>query len=176
MRRRRRGACRKADLSDNIRPFGFSCRRACPADQDREPPLSPSEPESIALKTIVNLVERPHAEPTEDSERRLHELLQGLPAAIYLTDAAGRITFYNEAAVALWGCRPRLNSDQWCGSWRLRRPDGTPLPHDHCPMAIALKEQRAINGYEAVAERPDGTRVPFKAYPSPLRDSSGKVI
>jgi two-component system CheB/CheR fusion protein len=138
--------------------------------------LSSSQPESIALKTIVNLVDRPHAEPTDESDRRLHELLQGLPAAIYLTDAAGRITFYNEAAVALWGCRPTLNSDQWCGSWRLRRPDGTPLPHDQCPMAIALKEQRAINGVEAVAERPDGPRVPFVAYPSPLRDSSGKVI
>jgi two-component system, chemotaxis family, CheB/CheR fusion protein len=138
--------------------------------------LSSSEPESIVLKTIVNLVERPHAQPTEESEQRLHELLRALPAAIYLTDAAGRITFYNEAAVALWGCRPTLNSDQWCGSWRMRRPDGSPLPHDQCPMAVALKEQRAINGEEAVAERPDGTRVPFKAYPSPLRDSSGKVI
>jgi PAS domain S-box-containing protein len=112
----------------------------------------------------------------EDSERRLHELLQALPVAICLTDAAGRITFYNEAAVALWGRRPKLNSDEWCGSWRLYRPDGTSLPHDQCPMAIALKERRAVNGQESVAERPDGTRVPFVAYPSPLRDNAGKVI
>jgi PAS domain S-box-containing protein len=69
----------------------------------------------------------------------------------------------------------RLDSDQWCGSWRLFWPDGTPLPHDQCPMAIALRENRAINGMEAAAERPDGTRVPFMAFPSPLRDAAGNV-
>ncbi len=111
-----------------------------------------------------------------DSERRVRELLDMLPAAIYTTDAAGRITYYNEAAVALWGCRPRLDSDQWCGSWRLRRPDDTWLPHDQCQMAVALKERRPIRGQEAVAERPDGTRVPFMAFPTPLRDASGEVV
>jgi PAS domain S-box-containing protein len=103
-------------------------------------------------------------------------LLDLLPAAVYLTDVDGRITYYNEAAAALWGCRPRLNSDQWCGSWRLFRPDGTPLPHDQCPMAIALKEGRANHGHEAIAERPDGKRVPFMAFPTPLRDASGVLI
>jgi PAS domain S-box-containing protein len=111
-----------------------------------------------------------------ESEKRLHELLHALPAAVYTTDAAGRITFYNEAAVTLWGCRPKLDSDQWCGSWRLFWPDGTPLPHDQCPMAIAVREERPINGMEAAAERPDGTRVPFMAFPSPLRDASGQVV
>jgi PAS domain S-box-containing protein len=42
-------------------------------------------------------------------------------------------------------------------------------------MAIALKENRQIRGAEAVAERTDGVRVPFLAYPTPLRDSSGAV-
>jgi two-component system, chemotaxis family, CheB/CheR fusion protein len=111
-----------------------------------------------------------------ESGERPHELLDVLPAAIYTTDADGRITYYNEAAAILWGCRPRLNSDQWCGSWRLYRPDGTPLPHDQCPMAVALKEERPIKGAEAIAERPDGTRVPFMAFPTPLYDASGMLV
>src|SRR4051812_31445761 len=113
-----------------------------------------------------------------ESEKRVHELLNALPVGVYTTDAAGYITFYNEAAAALWGCRPKLNSDQWCGSWRMYWPDGTPLPHDQCPMAIALTENRSFkgNGQEAVAERPAGPRVPFMAFPSPLCDSSGKVV
>lgn len=106
----------------------------------------------------------------------LRDLLDALPAAIYTTDAAGRITFYNQAAVAFSGRRPTLGSDEWCVSWRLYWPDGTPLPHDQCPMAIALKEGRPVRGAEAVAERPDGTRVPFIPYPTPLRDRSGAVI
>ena len=62
-------------------------------------------------------VGRQHASaPDVGSEDGAHELLHALPAAVYTTDAAGHITFYNEAAAALWGCRPKLNTDQWCGS------------------------------------------------------------
>ena len=103
------------------------------------------------------------------------ELLEALPVAVYTTDAEGRITFYNRAAADLWGHHPKLGSSQWCGSWRLYWPDGRPLPHDECPMAIALKERRAISGAEAVAVRPDGTLVPFLAYPTPLFDSEGEL-
>jgi PAS domain S-box-containing protein len=110
------------------------------------------------------------------STGRLHDLLNLLPAAVYTTDADGRITFFNETAAALWGCRPRLNVDRWCGSWRMYWPDGTPLPHDECPMAVVLKEGRAVAGQEAVVERPDGTRMPFMAFPSPLRDATGKIV
>ncbi len=109
------------------------------------------------------------------SEEHFSKLIQGLPAAVYTTDAAGRITFYNEAAAELWGCRPELGKSEFCGSWKLYRPDGTPLPHDECPMALTLREQRPIRGIEAVAERPDGTRVPFMPYPTPLFDASGTM-
>lgn len=109
-------------------------------------------------------------------ERWFHDLLEALPAAIYTTDRDGRITFYNEAAAELWGCRPAIGSAEWCGSWKIYWPDGTPLPHDQCPMATALKEQRPIRGTEAVAERPDGTRVPFLPFPTPLRDEWGAVV
>ena len=101
-----------------------------------------------------------------ERERRFRGLLNALPAAVYTTDAAGRITYFNEAAATLWGHRPVLGSSEWCGSWKLFWPDGTPLPHDQCPMAIALKEERAVRGMEAAAERPDGTRVPFIPYPT----------
>jgi PAS domain S-box-containing protein len=111
-----------------------------------------------------------------DSEREFRELLDALPAAIYTTDPAGRITYYNDAAVELAGRRPQLGSDEWCVTWRLYWPDGTPLPHDQCPMAVALKEDRAVRGAEAVAERPDGTRVPFIPYPTPLHDAQGRLI
>src|SRR5262249_40115674 len=64
------------------------------------------------------------------------ELLEALPVAVYTTDADGRIPFYNRAAAELWGHHPELGSSQWCGSWRLYWPDGRPLPHGECPMAI----------------------------------------
>src|SRR5580692_5227671 len=103
------------------------------------------------------------------------KILDELPAAIYVTDALGRITYFNEAAAALWGHRPVLGTSEWCGSWKLFWPDGRALPHGECPMAIAIKEKRAVRGMEAVAERPDGTRVPFEPYPTPIFDSDGDL-
>jgi PAS domain S-box-containing protein len=110
------------------------------------------------------------------TELPCRELLDALPAAIYTTDAAGRLTYYNAAAVQLVGRTPKIGSDEWCATWRLYRPDGTPLPHDECPMAVALKTGRPVRGVEAIAERPDGTRVPFMPYPTPLHDASGNVV
>jgi len=108
-------------------------------------------------------------------ERRFNELLDALPAAIYTTDAKGRLTYYNDAAAGLWGRRPPLGSSEWCGSWKLFWPDGTPMRHAECPMALALKEDRAVRGMEAACERPDGTRVPFVPYPTPLHDEDGRL-
>lgn len=110
----------------------------------------------------------------QESEHRFRQLLQALPAAVYTTDAEGRITFYNEAAVEFAGRRPELG-ELWCVTWRLYNADGSRLPHEQCPMAIALKENRAVRGAEAIAERPDGTRRWFAPYPTPLRDSAGRL-
>ncbi len=109
------------------------------------------------------------------SEQHMRDLLEALPAAVYTTDAQGRITYFNKAAVELAGRKPQIG-EQWCVTWRLYWPDGTPLPHEECPMAIALRENRPIRDVEAVAERPDGSRVPFMPYPTPLRDVEGRLI
>jgi PAS domain S-box-containing protein len=128
-------------------------------------------------KSARDISERKKAEHRlRESEQRLQDLLAAIPAAIYTTDAKGRITYYNQAAVELAGRTPVIGTDEWCVTWKLYWPDGTPLPHDQCPMAVALQEGRAIRGAEAVAERPDGTRVPFIPYPTPIRDAAGNIV
>src|SRR5262245_24402367 len=42
-------------------------------------------------------------------------------------------------------------------------------------MAMALRQKRPIRGMEVIAERPDGTRVPFIPYPTPLFDEAGRL-
>jgi PAS domain S-box-containing protein len=111
-----------------------------------------------------------------DSERRLRDLLEALPVAIYTTDVPGYITSYNEAAAELWQVRPIIGESQWCGSLRLYTAAGEPMAHSDCPMALTLKGKGDFKGKEAVLERKDGTRIPFLAFPSLLRDGSQKVI
>lgn len=104
------------------------------------------------------------------------QILDVLPAAVYTTDAQGRVTYCNRAAVELAGREPVMGQDEWCVTWRLLTPDGAPLPHSECPMATTLKENRPVRGVEAIAERPDGTRIPFLPFPTPLRDRSGTLV
>jgi PAS domain S-box-containing protein len=111
-------------------------------------------------------------EPSEFSRA----VLDCLPAAVYTTDARGRITYYNDAAAELWGYRPQLGSATWCGSWKLFWLDGRPMAHDECPMAVTLRTGKAVRGAEAIAERPDGSRVQFAPHPTPLFDASGVLV
>lgn len=131
------------------------------------------------LRRIVNafpvLTIEAHAEQAMGQERLFHELLEALPAAIYTTDADGRITFFNKACVDFAGRTPEIG-EMWCVTRKLFRPDGAPLRHEDCPMAVALKEQRSVRGVDAVAERPDGSRIHFTPYPTPLRDGSGRLV
>jgi PAS domain S-box-containing protein len=143
-------------------------------------PHQPTERElrlmDIVARHAADLIERKQAEEAlRESEGRLHEIVEALPAAIYTTDAEGRIKMFNKAAIEFSGRVPKVDRDSWCVTWKLYWPDGTPLPHDQCPMAIALKEGRPVNGYEAIAERPDGTRRNFMPFPTPLYDASGKL-
>jgi PAS domain S-box-containing protein len=112
-------------------------------------------------------------EALRESEDRFHQLLKVLPAAIYTCDAAGYITFYNEAAAQLWGRRPEIGTDRWCGSWKMFDTDGRPMPLDECPMAVTLKTQTAVTGTEIIVEKPDGTRRFIQPYPQPAFNAEG---
>lgn len=109
----------------------------------------------------------------EREERWFRELVEGLPAAIYVTDVEGRVEFFNRAFVELTASEPVTGAP---AELRLILPDGTLLPDASCPMAIARKERRAIHGVEALIERADGTRKSFIIYSAPLREGSATFL
>ena len=106
----------------------------------------------------------------------MRAILDELPFAIYSTDADGRIVYFNPASVEFAGRLPMLGRDIWCVSWKIYSTAGALIPHDQCPMAVAIHEGRNIRGVMTVAERPNGTRVPFTPYPMPILDRQGKVL
>ena len=113
-------------------------------------------------------------EEIKNSEARYRELLFGLPIAVYTCNAEGYIQLYNEAAAELWGTKPLIGKDLWCGSWKIYRQDGTPLPLEECPMALALKEKRPIS-FEILIERPDGSKRHIIPNPQPTFDANGNL-
>ena len=110
----------------------------------------------------------------KESQLKYRNLIFGLPVALYTCDADGYIQLYNEAAVKLWGRKPEIGKDLWCGSWKIFRTNGEPLPIDECPMAIALKEGR-ISNKEIVIQRPDGSKKNVIPYPQVTYDINGNI-
>jgi len=102
-------------------------------------------------------------------------VLDQLPVPIYTTDAEGSVTYWNRACVELAGRRPQLGKDKWCVTWKIYTTTGEHLPHDQCPMAEAIREQRIVRDVVAIAARPDGTRRAFRPYPTPLFDEDGEL-
>ena len=111
-------------------------------------------------------------------ESQFRHLLEKLPAAAYTCDYQGLITYFNERAVEVWGCTPKLNdaADRFCGSFKLFSVDGAPIAHESCWMALALKTGQEYNGQEIVIERPDGSRLTVLAHANPIHDESGRAI
>lgn len=94
----------------------------------------------------------------------------------YITDEDGVLVYANDACEAFAGRTPVVGEDRWCVTWKLYTDAGEPLPHDQCPMAVAIKEGRPVRGACAIAQRPDGTRVTFKPFPTPIFGTQGQVV
>lgn len=108
------------------------------------------------------------------NEESYLELIKRLPVAVYTLDESARITFFNPAAVTLWGRVPVLGEEFWCGSYRMYTLDGKWVPHDECPAAVAMKESRSLKA-EAMVERPNGEMRQVLAYPQPMKSANGDV-
>ena len=109
-------------------------------------------------------------------EASFHHIFDALPVAVYITDAAGKITYSNRASAELVGREPAIGVDKWSVAFRLFTSEGEELPLDESPMAITLKENRTVRNVEMIAQRPDGSFFPFLPFPTPLRDNEGNLI
>jgi PAS domain S-box-containing protein len=99
-----------------------------------------------------------------------------IPAPIYITDPEGYVTYFNRFCIGFAGRLPATGMDRWCVTWKLYTDTGEFLPHDQCFMADAVRERREVRGLTAVAERPDGTRVRFMPFPTPLFAADGTFL
>jgi PAS domain S-box-containing protein len=112
----------------------------------------------------------------EQDEERRNIILDAMPVPVYLTDSEGKLTYWNSASEEFAGRRPERSKDRWCVTWKLTTPNDDALPHDRCPMAIAIREKRAIRGQIAIALLPDKSRKAFMPFPTPLFDEQGALV
>jgi PAS domain-containing protein len=109
-------------------------------------------------------------------DRAMLNAIDRLPVAVYATDLDGVLTYFNPHCILFAGRTPRVGRDRWCVSWKLYTEDGVFLPHDQCPMAVAVRDNVAIRGLRAVVERPGGVRAAFMPFPTPVVDADGRLL
>src|SRR5438132_2989801 len=117
-------------------------------------------------------------EAVRESDARFREILELMPAAVYVCDQAGVIQNYNSRAAELWGRQPRTGDPlvRFCGSLRHYLPDGTLVPHEESPMAETLRTGVPVRNQEMVLERADGSRVTVMANIAPLWNEKGEQV
>lgn len=109
------------------------------------------------------------------TEKPFQQTIRNLPRAVYTCDEHGYINLFNKAAEELWGRKPTIGKELWCGSWKIFNTDGSSLPADKCPMARTLKTHRPVFGEEIVIQRPDGSFRFVNPYPTPLYNDKGEI-
>ena len=114
----------------------------------------------------------------EDGFKLPPRLFEQLPFAIYICDPDGLVLRYNLRAAELWGRSPKLGdpNERFCGSYRMYRPDGSPLPPHECPMAEVLRCGISVRQQEVHIERPDGSRVIVLVDVETVKDRDGNIM
>ena len=92
----------------------------------------------------------------------LRDVLESLPAAVFVTDAEGEVVFHNRAVVDLTGREPGTNT--WPAKLDLYLPDGTPLPHGSVE-----------SGTEVLLQKADGARISVIIHAASIRRADGSV-
>ncbi|WHZ22026.1 MAG: hypothetical protein OJF47_001138 [Nitrospira sp.] len=112
-----------------------------------------------------------------NNEPTCRELIDLLPAAVYVCDANGVVVHYNRRAAWLWGREPRCGdpTERFCGAIRIYLPDGVPLPHEQIPTARVLRTGLPQDNRELILERANGSRKTVLVNAVPLKNESGEV-
>ena len=112
-----------------------------------------------------------------DPQRQKHlvlilarEFASNLSTPTLVTDARGRLVFYNEAAEAVIGRRfsevGEIPLDDWLAAFEARTPLAEPIPPERRPARVALDERRASHlGYVVTSADGVDREIEVTAFP-----------
>ena len=113
--------------------------------------------------------------------RRLQEqnalILNSAGNGICGVDVEGRATFINPAGAAMLQLTPEEFVGQFTHALHHHsKADGTPYPHDECPIYAAYRDGAVHRATDEVFWRKDGTSFPVEYVSTPIRDESGALV
>ena len=103
-------------------------------------------------------------------------ILSQLAEGVIVTDTAGKITFVNEAAVALHGVKMLdIGPDDYSDGYHLLTEDGAPYPPQDLPLSRAVRGERVLDARWRI-RRPDGLEVIAIGNAHPIVGADGSQL
>jgi len=110
------------------------------------------------------------------SERTLETMLQTMVDGMVTVDIAGKIIYSNQAAGKILSIgKDVLGRNYQSREWRQIDFNGDPYPKEQLPLAIAMREQRAVVNVEHQIIASDGEIKCLSVNAAPLFDDQGKL-
>jgi PAS domain S-box-containing protein len=110
------------------------------------------------------------------SERRLHQVLDALPAGLWLVDRNGRIVLDNAASRDLWGPVVSLELEQ-LASYNPRSTDSGELVQPaEWGAALTLRTGESAPDQELTIQLADGSEKTVLVAAVPIRDAEGETV
>jgi PAS domain S-box-containing protein len=110
------------------------------------------------------------------SERRLHQVLDALPAGVWIVDRNGRIALDNAASREIWGPVRSLDLEQ-LGDYNSRSAvSGEPVTPGEWAAARALETGEGSPKQELTIDVPGGSRKTVVVSAVPIRDAEGQTV
>jgi two-component system cell cycle sensor histidine kinase/response regulator CckA len=110
------------------------------------------------------------------SERRLHQVLDALPAGVWIVDRNGRIALDNAASREIWGPVRSLELEQLTGYNSRSAVSGEPVTPGEWGAARALETGEGSPKQELTIDVPDGSQKTVVISAVPIRDAEGQIV
>jgi PAS domain S-box-containing protein len=110
------------------------------------------------------------------SERRLHQVLDALPAGVWIVDRQGRIVLDNVSSREIWGPVRGLGLDQLPGYNSRWAATGQPVQPNEWAAALALESGESWLDQEITIDVPGGGQKTIVNTAVPIRDPEGQTV
>ncbi len=124
-----------------------------------------------ALRTNARLLTE-----SEAARARLRAIMDTAPVGVLLSDPAGKLLYANREAERIWGHPLETVGPEDWGRYRIRDPEGNPIPPEKTTLARALAGEPGPVQDERLLEQPDGAKVYVQTAATLVRDGAGKPL
>src|SRR6478609_8624984 len=136
------------------------------------------QPKALASQTLRSgaplvaqrVTERFSAEESrQDVFDFLRAITENLSEGLYVIDAAGCLTFMNQAAERMLGwAETELRGNDMHATIHFQHAGGTPFPRDECPLMQVIRAGHTHHVEEDTFTRKDGSTFPVAYISSPI--------